>query len=227
MGIWRIGCRESGRRDARVQDSLDGGPPIRLRDTLSFNPVWSPDDRFIVEGVACLLLGIDVKTMTPDGAPVVVPAVASLGPRFVVAFGTPYRFMPGGKALITLQGTAPGQNFFRLDLETASATECRDYRLALCGGFFDPNAPAPCGSRSAHRRHLRSPSRPWTNRGSVGRSDGRHSVSRRPRAHTPGRERDEALACAPRGAHAREAHSTSGDARGSSRGSCCGDRRTR
>ena len=27
---------------------LDGGQPVRLLDTLSFNPVWSPDGRFIV-----------------------------------------------------------------------------------------------------------------------------------------------------------------------------------
>ena len=97
---------------------LDGGPPVRLRDTLSFNPVWSPDNRFIVYSEQRASASFDVKAMTPDGTPVEVPAVASLGPRFPVAFGTPYRFMPGGTALITLQGTAPNQNFFSLDLQT-------------------------------------------------------------------------------------------------------------
>src|SRR4029450_4747138 len=72
-------------------------------------------DRFIVYSEQRASASFDVKTMTPDGAPVVVPAVASLGARFPLAFGTPYRFMPGGKTLITLQGTAPDQNFFRLD----------------------------------------------------------------------------------------------------------------
>jgi Tol biopolymer transport system component len=67
--------------------------------------------------------------MTPDGAPVVVPAVASLGPRFPLAFGTPYRFMPSGKALITLQGTAPNQNFFRLDLETGEQRQLTSFDL--------------------------------------------------------------------------------------------------
>ena len=108
---------------------LDGGPPIRLRDTLSFNPVWSPDNRFIIYSEQHVSGSFIVKTMTPDGAPVVVPAVASLGSRFPLAFGTPYRFMPGGKTLITLQGTAPNQNFFGLDLETGEQRQLTSFDL--------------------------------------------------------------------------------------------------
>src|SRR5258708_27129569 len=67
--------------------------------------------------------------MTTDGAAVVGPAVASLGSRFHLAFGTPYRFMPGGKALITLQGTAPNKNFFRLDLETGEQRQLTSFDL--------------------------------------------------------------------------------------------------
>jgi hypothetical protein len=106
---------------------LDGGPPVRLRDSLSFNPVWSPDDRFIVYSEQHAGGSFDVKAMTPDGAPVAVPAVASL--RLPVAFASPYRFMPGGKALITLQGTAPNQNFFRLDLETGEQRQLTSFDL--------------------------------------------------------------------------------------------------
>ena len=65
--------------------------------------------------------------MTPDGASIDVPGVASLGSRFPLAFGTPYRFMPDGKALITLQGTAPNQNFFRLDLETGEPRQLTSF----------------------------------------------------------------------------------------------------
>ncbi len=117
-GKWVAVAANEGQGTRVFKVPLDGGPPIRLRDTLSFNPVWSPDDRFIVYSEQRVSGSFEVKTMTPDGAPVVVPAVASLGSRFPLAFGTPYRFMPGGKTLVTLQGTAPDQNFFRLDLET-------------------------------------------------------------------------------------------------------------
>ena len=27
---------------------VDGGTPVQMLDTLSFNPIWSPDGRFIV-----------------------------------------------------------------------------------------------------------------------------------------------------------------------------------
>jgi len=58
-----------------------------------------------------------------------VPAMASLASRFPVAFGTPYRFTPDGKTLITLQGAAPNQNFFRLDLETGEQRQLTSFDL--------------------------------------------------------------------------------------------------
>ncbi len=128
-GKWVAVAANQGEGTRVFKIPLDGGPPIRLRDTLSFNPVWSPDDRFIVYSEQHASGSFDVKTMTPDGAPVVVPAVASLGSRFPVAFGTPYRFMPDGKTLITLQGTAPNQNFFRLDLETGEQRQLTSFDL--------------------------------------------------------------------------------------------------
>jgi Tol biopolymer transport system component len=128
-GRWVTVAANQGDGTRVFKVPLDGGPPIRLRDTLSFNPVWSPDDRFIVYSEQRVSGSFDVKTMTPAGAPVVVPAVASLGSRFPLAFGTPYRFMPGGKALITLQGTAPNQNCFRLDLETGEQRQLTGFDL--------------------------------------------------------------------------------------------------
>jgi len=60
-------------------------------------------------------------------APIVVPAVSSLGSHFPLAVGTPCRFMPDGKALVTLQGTAPDQNFFRLDLATGEQRQLTSF----------------------------------------------------------------------------------------------------
>jgi len=128
-GRWVAVAGNQGEGTRVFKVPLDGGPPVRLRDTLSFNPVWSPDGRFIVYSEQYASGSFDVKTITPDGAPVVVPAMASLGARFPLAFGTPYRFMPDGKALVTLQGTAPNQNFFRLDLETGTQRQLTDFDL--------------------------------------------------------------------------------------------------
>jgi len=128
-GKWVAVAANQGEGTRVFKIPLDGGAPVRLRDTLSFNPVWSPDNRFIVYSEQRASGNFDVKTMTPDGAPVVVPAVASLGSRFPVAFGTPYRFMPDGRTLITLQGPAPNQNFFRLDLETGEQRQLTSFDL--------------------------------------------------------------------------------------------------
>jgi Tol biopolymer transport system component len=117
-GKWVAVAANQGEGTRVFKVPLDGGPPVRLRNTLSFNPVWSPDDRFIVYSEQRAGGSFDVRTMTPDGAPIVVPAVTSLGSRIPMAFGTPYRFMPDGRSLVTLQGTAPNQNFFCLDLGT-------------------------------------------------------------------------------------------------------------
>ena len=47
-GKWVAVAANQGEGTRVFKIPLDGGPPVRLRDTLSFNPVWSPDDRFIV-----------------------------------------------------------------------------------------------------------------------------------------------------------------------------------
>jgi serine/threonine protein kinase/WD40 repeat protein len=128
-GKWVAVAANQGDGTRVFKIPLDGGPPVRLRDTLSFNPVWSPDNRFIVYSAHRGSGNFDVETMTPDGAPVVVAAMASLASRFPVAFGTPYRFTPDGKTLITLQAAAPNQNFFRLDLETGEQRQLTNFDL--------------------------------------------------------------------------------------------------
>ena len=126
-GTWVAVAANQGDGTHVFKIPLDGGAPIRLRDTLSFNPVWSPDGRFIVYSEQRASATFDIKAMTPDGVPVVMPAITSLGSRFPLAFGTPYRFTPGGQALITLQGTAPNQNFFSLDLNTGQQRQLTSF----------------------------------------------------------------------------------------------------
>jgi Tol biopolymer transport system component len=128
-GRWVVVAATQGDGTRVFKIPVDGGLPIRLRETLSFNPVWSPDNRFIVYSEQGGGGSFTVKTMTPEGVPVDVAALASLGSRLPMAFGTPYRFMPGGKRLITLEGAAPNQNFFSLDLETGEHRQLTSFDL--------------------------------------------------------------------------------------------------
>jgi len=136
-GKWVTVAGTQGEGTRVFKIPADGGPPIRLRDTLSFTPVWSPDGRFIVYSEQHASGSFDVKTMTPDGRPMPVPAVAALGSRFPLAFGTPYRFMPDGRTLVTLQGTAPNQNFFALDLDSGRQRQLTSFDLTSGSAIQD------------------------------------------------------------------------------------------
>ena len=105
--------RQSGEGTRLFKIPVDGGPPIRLLDTLSFNPAWSPDGRFIVYSEQQSAGQFEVKAITPDQAPVPIVELQ------IVGFSTsvPYRFLPDGKGLIVLEGVrGVSQNFFRVEL---------------------------------------------------------------------------------------------------------------
>jgi WD40 repeat protein len=47
-GKWVAVAANRGEGTRLFKIPVDGGPPVRLLDTLSYNPAWSPDGRFIV-----------------------------------------------------------------------------------------------------------------------------------------------------------------------------------
>jgi len=106
----------------------DGGPPVRLLEALSYNPVWSPDGGFIVyseqEGAAYLT----VKAITPDKVPLPMPDI-----QVNYAPSASYRFVPHRKALIYVKpGKFQEPTFFWADLETGQQRQLTD----LKPGFF-------------------------------------------------------------------------------------------
>jgi Tol biopolymer transport system component len=92
---------------------VDGGEPVQLLGTLSRNPEWSPDRKFIVYSEQQGGGQFAVRAVTPKKSPVSVPAISVVYTR-----GTSYRFLPGQNALIALEGDFRRQNFFRVDLRT-------------------------------------------------------------------------------------------------------------
>jgi len=88
-----------------------GGQPVRLVDEPSFNPVWSPDGRFIVYSGPQVGIIMTVKAVTPEGVPVPMPDIG------VRAGGERYRLSPDGKSLIVLQGIFSRQDFWLFDLQ--------------------------------------------------------------------------------------------------------------
>lgn len=111
-GRWiAVAAREgSGLRVFRIP--AGGGPPLRLVDSVSSNPVWSPDGTFILYSGTPRARNVPLKAITPDGHPHPFPALS------VDRVGDSYRFLPGGKELVVKLGGFRHQDFWLLDVAT-------------------------------------------------------------------------------------------------------------
>jgi serine/threonine protein kinase len=91
---------------------IGGGGPIRLVDSVSSNPVWSPDGQFILYSGTPHARNAPLKAVTPDGRPYGTP------PLSVDRVGDSYRFLPNGKDLVLKLGGFRRQDFWLFDLAT-------------------------------------------------------------------------------------------------------------
>jgi TolB protein len=112
---------------------VDGGSPVRLVDTPSYDPVWSPDGRYIVysEPLRGGLLALNAITL--ERAPVKLPPM-------IVPYttATPYRFAPGKNALIlTKAANFPFRNFYSMDLATGRERQLTDLEPGYVIDSFD------------------------------------------------------------------------------------------
>jgi Tol biopolymer transport system component len=128
-GSWIAVIASAGDARPLFKVPVGGGAPVRLAEGILSNPVWSPDNRFILHsdgqrGGAVVKL----RAVTPDGQPFPLkdlPEVAHLGNR--------YRFLPGGRSIVVMQGMMWKQNFELLDLATGARRRLtdlgRDYNM--------------------------------------------------------------------------------------------------
>jgi Tol biopolymer transport system component len=122
-GKWVAVAANRGEGTRLFKIPVDGGPPVRLLDTLSFNPVWSPDGRFIVYSEQQRAGQFEVKAITPDQMPVPIVELQITGFNTSV----PYRFLPDGKAMIVLEGLrGASQNFFLVELASGQRRQLTD-----------------------------------------------------------------------------------------------------
>jgi serine/threonine protein kinase/Tol biopolymer transport system component len=131
-GDWVAVAANQGDGTRLFKIPLDGGQPVRLLDTLSFNPIWSPDGRFIVYSEQQGGGAFEVRAITPDKVPVSLPEF-----QVLYTLATPYRFMPNGKALIALRGNLAAQNFFWVDLESGQQRQLTDFKPGFAIQNFD------------------------------------------------------------------------------------------
>ena len=89
---------------------VNGGEPVRLVDSVSANPVWSPNGKVILYSGASRARIVPLKGVTPEGQPYPITAIS------VDRVGDSYRFLPGSDEIVVKLGGFRRQDFWSVDL---------------------------------------------------------------------------------------------------------------
>ena len=93
---------------------VDGGAPAGFVGEYSLDPAWSPDGGFVVYSGPDIGTTFSVKAATAEAAPRPMPALTlTRGARHIA-------FLPGGRALVLLQGEIAHKDLWAIDLETGA-----------------------------------------------------------------------------------------------------------
>jgi Tol biopolymer transport system component len=144
-GKWIATAARSGDAVRVFKVPADGGPPVRLVDSVSSNPVWSPNGRFILFSGTARGRSVPLKAITPDGRPFPLPFSNLLVDRL----GDSYRFLPGGGSLVVKLGGFRRQDFWLFDLATGARRQLTRLRPGESVSRFDVS---PDGKRIVFER---------------------------------------------------------------------------
>jgi len=137
-GNWVVVAANDGKGTYVFKVPVDGGNPVRLTDAASYNPIWSPDGRFIVYSEPLQGSTFLTKAITPDKIPVPMPDI-----RVSYTSATPYRFIPGSNALIFVKEGAfigGSGDFHIVDLKTGEVRQLTDMKSRFPTRSFDITA---------------------------------------------------------------------------------------
>jgi Tol biopolymer transport system component len=112
--------------------SLDGRSLAPLVSEYSVEPAWAPDGRFLVYSGPDIGTTFVVKAVAADGGPYPLPTNLTLtrGARRLC-------FLPGGRALVVLQGEIEQKNFWLIDLETGTKRQLTNFGRDFVVQDFD------------------------------------------------------------------------------------------
>ena len=88
------------------------GQAVRMVDSVSSNPVWSPDGAFILYSGTPRARSVPQRAVSADGRPYPLPTLA------VDRVGDSYRFIPGTRTLVVKLGGFRRQDLWAFDLAT-------------------------------------------------------------------------------------------------------------
>jgi Tol biopolymer transport system component len=142
-GKWLAVAAKVGTSVRLFKVPADGGPPVRLVDSVSTNPVWSPDGRFILYSGTPRARSAPLKAVTPEGRPYSIPSLS------VDRVGDSYRFLPGSKRLVVKLGGFRRQDFWLFDLASGNRRQLTSLRPGESLNRFDVS---PDGKRILFER---------------------------------------------------------------------------
>ena len=132
-GKWIAAVASEGQAQPLFKVPVAGGAPVRLVEGINYNPVWSPDGRFILYSQAQKGPTYVLKAVTPEKKPFPLPDIS------VWRAGNRYRFLPHGKALVVMQGQGGErqQDFWLLDLASGLVRRLTNLRPGFATKSFD------------------------------------------------------------------------------------------
>jgi serine/threonine protein kinase len=142
-GKWIAAAVDEAKGARLFKIPMDGGSPIRLVDSASSNPVWSPDGKFILYSGTPHGRSAPLRAVTPGGKPFPIP------PLVVDRDGDSYRFVPGRNWLVVKQGGFRRQDFWLVDLTTGKRRQLTRLRPGESLQRFDVS---PDGKRIVFER---------------------------------------------------------------------------
>lgn len=93
---------------------VGGGEPVRIVEGEARRPVWSPRGDLMIFAGAQIGAEAPILAVREDGTPVELPEIEVLFEQG----GTRARFLPDGRGIVYMQGTARLQDFYLLDLDS-------------------------------------------------------------------------------------------------------------
>jgi Tol biopolymer transport system component len=132
-GAWIAMAARDGDATHVFKIPMRGGEPVRLVDSMSFDPVWSPDGSFILYSGTPRGRSVPVEAVRPDGKAYPL----ALGPLVVDRLADSYRFLPSGKGVVVKLGGFRHQDFWLFDLRSGARRQLTNLKPGQSISRFD------------------------------------------------------------------------------------------
>jgi Tol biopolymer transport system component len=132
-GAWIVMAAHDGDAPHVFKIPVNGGQPVRLVNSVSFDPVWSPDGAFILYSGTPRGRSVPIESVQPDGTPYPL----SFRTLVVDRLADSYRFLPNGQGVVVKLGGFRHQDFWLFDVRTGARRQLTRLKAGESVSRFD------------------------------------------------------------------------------------------